>query len=51
MSKLIDQPMESIGNIAKLYTEENSITKRKIMDSTFPEKFEFDGDISQIIRG
>ena len=42
--------MESIGNIAKLYTEGNIITKRKIIGSAFPDKFEFDGDIGRTAR-
>jgi hypothetical protein len=50
LPKLIDQAMESIGNIAKLYTEGNIITKRKIIGSAFPDKFEFDGDIGRTAR-
>ncbi|MFN1217694.1 recombinase family protein [Chryseobacterium kwangjuense] len=50
LPKLIDQAMESMGNIAKLYTEGDIITKRKIIGSTFPDKFEFDGDIGRTAR-
>lgn len=42
--KLIDQAIESLTNIWKMYSEGGIAVKRKIIGSIFPEKLEFDGN-------
>ena len=42
--KLIEQAVESLTNIWKLYSEGGIDVKRKIIGSIFPEKLEFDGN-------
>ena len=41
--KLIEQALEKLTNIWKLYSEGGIAVKREIIGSIFPEKLEFDG--------
>lgn len=43
IQKLINDALESITNIGRLYKESGTTTKRSIIGSIFPEKLEFDG--------
>ena len=43
INNLIEQALQSVTNLGRLYTEGQIHTKRSIIGSIFPEKLEFDG--------
>lgn len=48
--KLIDEAVENVTNIWKLYSQSGIAVKRKIIGSIFPEKLEFDGNSYRTAR-